>query len=82
MVYACRSCWLIPGYWTDMMIPKPFTTIYARGGPPIYVPPNLKREELDVYTARLQAEMDRLEIDADCRARGETPPSIEMKAAA
>jgi lysophospholipid acyltransferase (LPLAT)-like uncharacterized protein len=79
---TCRSCWKLRGNWTDMMIPKPFTTIYARGGPPIFVPPNLNREELDGYTAQLQAEMNRLEIDADCRARGETPPPIEMKIAA
>ena len=82
VVYSCRGCRKIQGNWTDMMIPKPFTTIYVRGGPPIFVPPNLKREELDRYTAQLQAEMDRLEIDTDCRARGETPPPIEMKAAA
>jgi lysophospholipid acyltransferase (LPLAT)-like uncharacterized protein len=83
VAYSCRRCWKIEGSWTDMMIPKPFTTIYARGGVPIYVPPNLKRNELDQYTASLQSEMDRLEADAERLARGEALPEVvERKAAA
>ena len=82
VAFACRRCWKIKGNWTDMMIPKPFTTIVARGGTPIFVPPNLKREELERYSEIVEAEMERLEIDADCLAQGRTPPSVESKAAA
>ena len=79
IAYVCKECWKIQGNWTDMMIPKPFTKIVVRGGSPIYVPPNSSRQELEHYTARLQREMDRLEIDADRIVRGEPMP---LKAAA
>jgi hypothetical protein len=64
--YACRRAWRIPGSWTDMQLPKPFTRIHARGGPAFVVPPDLEREELEVYAERLQAEMARQ--DAIARA--------------
>jgi hypothetical protein len=40
-------------------LPMPFTRVHARGGPAFVVPPNLEREELEVYAQRLQAEMER-----------------------
>ena len=79
---SCDRCWTIQGNWTDMMIPKPFARIIAHGGAPIFVPPNLMRDQLDHYLAKVQAEMDRLEIDVNCRARGEMPPTVEANAAA
>ena len=63
VVHACRRGWSIRGSWTDMLVPKPFTTLYALAGRPLAVPPNLSREELAAHTARLQAEMERLEHD-------------------
>jgi hypothetical protein len=62
--YACRRSWRIRGNWTDMQLPVPFTRIHARGGPAFVVPPDLEREELEVYAARLQAEMQRQEAIA------------------
>jgi lysophospholipid acyltransferase (LPLAT)-like uncharacterized protein len=59
--YVCRRGWTIRGNWTDMMIPFPFTEIYASGGPPFYVPPGIEREELERYAARLEQEMQRVE---------------------
>ncbi len=59
--YVCRRGWTIRGNWTDMMIPFPFTDIYASGGPPFFVPPGLEREELDGYVKRLEQEMQRIE---------------------
>ena len=59
--YACRRSWTIRGSWTDMMIPWPFTEIHARGGPPIFVPPGIERDELQRYAERLEREMERLE---------------------
>lgn len=59
--YACRRAWRIRGNWTDMMLPSPFTVIYARGGPPFFVPPGIERDDLDRYAKRLEEEMQRLE---------------------
>jgi lysophospholipid acyltransferase (LPLAT)-like uncharacterized protein len=64
-VYACRRGWRIRGNWTDMLMPWPFTTIYARGGPPFVVPPDLDRDELDRYAERLEREMDRVQALVD-----------------
>lgn len=82
VAYTCRRCWKIRGNWTDMMVPKPFTTIVVRGGPPIFVPPNVDRRGLEEYSALVESEMQRLQIDAESRARGEPPPPLETRAAA
>lgn len=76
-VYSCKRCWRFQGNWTDMMIPKPFTTIYVCGGMPFHVPSGLDRDELDAYRLKLQDEMNRLEQQADALARGEELPQAE-----
>lgn len=76
--YACRNEWRIRGSWTDMAIPKPFTTIYLLTSAPIAVPPDLSRIELDRQVAIVQAELDRLTAEAESLARGETPPPAQM----
>ena len=70
--YTCRRCWRIKGSWTDMMIPKPFTTIYIRATAPMEIPPRLKRDGLQEYTDRLQAEMERMEAEVEMLAQGKT----------
>ncbi len=60
---AVRS-WKIPGKWTDLTIPKPFTTVYAVGGAPIFVAPEASTEELAAIQLRVQSEMDCLEEKA------------------
>jgi lysophospholipid acyltransferase (LPLAT)-like uncharacterized protein len=72
--YTCRRCWKFRGSWTDMMIPKPFTTVFVRGGAPLYVPSDLSRDELEQHRLRLQIEMARLEAEAEALARGEGLP--------
>jgi len=69
--HSCRHAWHIRGNWTDMMIPWPFTVLYARGGPPFFVPAGLERDELEEYARRLEAEMERLEALVAKAARGE-----------
>lgn len=69
--YACKSAWRIPGRWTDMVIPKPFTTMYIVTGPPIHVPPDLSRDELNEYVALVQSAMDDLSDQVERLARGE-----------
>lgn len=75
--YACRREWRIRGSWTDMAIPRPFTTIYLLTGAPLSVPPDLPRGELDRYVLLVQNEMDRLTAEAEALARGETPVAQE-----
>ncbi len=69
--YACRSGWRVKGSWTDMLIPKPFTTIYLLTGAPVTVPSDLSRDQLHEYVQIVQAEMDRLQTAVDEMARGE-----------
>ena len=65
MACGCRRGFRIKGSWTDMLIPRPFTTIYGALDRPIHVPPNLSREQLADYTARVQQAMDRLHEQLD-----------------
>jgi hypothetical protein len=80
--HACRRAWHIRGNWTDMMLPWPFTEIYARGGPPIFVPPGLGRDELERYAERLEAEMERLEklVAEAARGAAKGPRSLKLPA--
>lgn len=70
VVAACSRAWYVRGTWTNMLIPKPFSTTHVLGGEPVFVPDNLSREEVTQYTAMLQEMMDRLQAEADQRASG------------
>lgn len=59
--FACTSAWYPQGKWTDLMIPKPFATLYGLAGTPIRIPANASKEDLDRFTLQLQTEMDRLD---------------------
>ena len=63
--YACIRSWRIKGSWTDLMIPKPFTKVFLATAEPIYVPPDLSRQEVARYTALVQDEMDRLNAEME-----------------
>jgi lysophospholipid acyltransferase (LPLAT)-like uncharacterized protein len=63
--YSCVRCWKIPGSWTDLVIPKPFTKVFLLGGEPIKVPPDLEYSQLQQHADRIQAEMDRLNTAAE-----------------
>lgn len=85
--FACRSGWRIQGKWTDMLIPRPFTTVYLVTGAPIAVPPDLPRSELERYVSLVQAAMDDLTDQAERLARGEIEriefaPAMGQRAAA
>jgi lysophospholipid acyltransferase (LPLAT)-like uncharacterized protein len=71
--YASRSEWRIKGSWTDMAIPRPFTTIYLLTSAPISIPPDLSRVELNRHAQIVQAEMERLTAEAEALARDEMP---------
>jgi hypothetical protein len=72
MVLYCSRSWVIHGNWTDLILPKPFSTIYGVTAAPIRVPGNLSREQLAPYTALVQAAMDALYERADRAAEHET----------
>ena len=63
--YSCARCWTIRGSWTDLVIPKPFTKVFLLGGKPIKVPADVETSQLQQYTDRIQAEMDRLNTAAE-----------------
>jgi lysophospholipid acyltransferase (LPLAT)-like uncharacterized protein len=68
--FAAVRSWRIPGSWTDLEIPKPFTTVYFVMGPPIAVPADASREVIAGYEAALQSEMERLTAEATDLAAG------------
>jgi len=83
IAFTCRRFWKFRGSWTDMMIPKPFTTIVVIGGVPLDVPSGLDRTGLQQHTARLQAEMQRLEEKVQRIVQGQPPgPIVQRRAAA
>jgi lysophospholipid acyltransferase (LPLAT)-like uncharacterized protein len=53
--------WSVPGSWTDMMIPKPFSKVLLISGTPIMIPEQLPREEMSAWAELLQSEMERLD---------------------
>ena len=61
---AVRS-WRIPGSWTNLSIPKPFTTVYALSGPPIHIASDADSGQMDEVRLYVQAEMDKLYAEAD-----------------
>jgi lysophospholipid acyltransferase (LPLAT)-like uncharacterized protein len=73
--FVATRGWRPKGRWTDLLIPKPFSTIYVVLGEPITIPLELPREQLDHYIGLVQQAMDRLNDDAERMARGEQPAS-------
>jgi len=61
--YVCSRSWSLPGSWTEMTIPKPFSTLTAICGEPITIPPDLTREDLEHYVGVVQQAMDALHAD-------------------
>jgi len=58
--FAATRTWNIRGSWTNLSIPKPFSTLYLLTGKPIAVPADASRETMAEIEAEVQAEMDRL----------------------
>ncbi|HEY2762234.1 MAG TPA: lysophospholipid acyltransferase family protein [Pirellulales bacterium] len=63
--FSAVRCWQIPGSWTTLTIPKPFTTVYALSGPPIYVAPEACTARMDEALVSVQSEMERLALEAE-----------------
>ena len=75
---VCSHYWAIPGNWSDMVIPKPFSKIILIAGTPIIVPPELPREEMAIWADFVHSEMARLELIAQRLQAGETSAADEI----
>ena len=63
--------WSIPGGWSDMMIPKPFSRLLMIAGAPIEIPAEISRQEITRLTEKVQQEMDRLHLLGHRLIRGD-----------
>ena len=63
--FAASRSWSLRGNWTNLVIPKPFSTAYALTGTPIKIPADADRDELATFGAQIQDEMDRLAVLAE-----------------
>ncbi len=63
--FSAARCWKIRGSWTNLSIPKPFTTVYAIGGSPIAVPDDGTPEQMANLEVEVQQAMDRLNEQAN-----------------
>ena len=62
--FACERSWNIPGSWSELVIPKPFSKVYLLAGDPIKVPADLSRDQLSQFAAQFQEQMDRIDARA------------------
>ncbi len=58
--FTAARAWEIPGRWTTLSIPKPFTTVYAVSAQPIEVSADASQQQLAEAETHLQTEMNRL----------------------
>jgi len=79
---AAANAWRFPGRWTDLLIPKPFSRIVLRASEPIFVPPNLSRDQLQQMAAEIQLEMERMERVAEQALDAEVPEDQPLERAA
>lgn len=68
---TATSFWSLPGNWSDMLIPKPFSKALLLAGPPIDVPENASRAEIAAIAESVQQEMDRLDLLGQRIIRGD-----------
>lgn len=68
---TATSYWSIPGGWSDMLVPKPFSKALLLAGRPIEVPAELTREQISEYAELVQREMDRMDMIGQRIIRGD-----------
>lgn len=85
-VFMASAYWRFQGSWTDLIVPKPFSTTHGVIGPPIHVPKGLSREGVELFRQQLQDEMERCQALVDQIACGQaevvSPPEISLRKAA
>lgn len=65
---AVEDAWVL-NTWDRLMIPKPFSKVLVRFGKLIPVPAEARDEDLERYTAELQASLDRVCAFADANVK-------------
>lgn len=80
--FACSSCWRWKGSWSDLIIPKPFSTVVLIAGSPVHVPHDTPTAELPRYVEELQAAMDQLDRQAQAELDGNRKKAIAVAAEA
>lgn len=76
--FVATKAWRPKGKWTDLAIPKPFSTIYVITGEAIAIPSDLTREQLSDYIALAQQAMDRLSEQVERMLSSKQPPPTEI----
>lgn len=67
--YASSHCWRAPS-WDRMILPRPGQVVWCVAGPPIDIPADADREELERAGEQVQAAMDAVQDRADRLADG------------
>lgn len=62
--FACSHCWRWKGTWSELIVPKPFSSIVLLTGPPISIPPDVSKAGLQQYVEKIQLAMEQLDLDA------------------
>ena len=75
---AASNAWQVRGNWTDLTIPKPFSTAVLIAGTPVVVPKDLDRESMAQWSAALTAEMARLDAIAERLLSGDEGAAAEV----
>ena len=75
---VCSRFWAIPGDWSDMVIPKPFSRVILITGTPMLLSLELPRENMTVWADFLTVEMERLEGIALRIAAGDDAATKEI----
>ncbi len=70
--------WSVPGGWSDMIIPKPFSKVLLISGTPMVIADNLPREEMTAWAEFLQSEMARLHDIALRMIAGDESASVAI----
>lgn len=68
---TASSYWSIPGGWSDMLVPKPFSKALLLAGPPLEIPADLTRAQISEYAELVQREMDRMDLLGQRIMRGD-----------
>ena len=69
---AASRAWAIKGSWTDLTVPKPFSTVVLIAGTPVTLPPDLDRDALAACGQALTQEMSRLDELAERLLQGDS----------
>lgn len=75
---ATGNAWHVRGSWTDLTIPKPFSTAVMIAGTPVVVPQDLERDQMPAWSAALTAEMQRLDHIAERILSGDESAVAEI----